>query len=162
MKKSNEYGYNPKVYVFEYNNLKRAIAVLATIAVFSAGLLLIIEIPNIFTVIFGVLITVWSFMKTLDILLLKELVITGRRITKRWYVVGEISMDISAVTAVPFKIIGIGMIKFIDEERSYFENLLMTFMTFPSDIGGKNVCYTVKEILKNQHLIKGDDYDWIE
>ena len=55
MKKSNEYGYNPKVYVFEYNNFKRTIAVLATVAVFTVGLLLIIEIPNIFTVVLELL-----------------------------------------------------------------------------------------------------------
>jgi hypothetical protein len=162
MKNLRENECNLKVYVFEYNNFKRVIAVLATMCLFIAGLLLIIEIPNIFTVLIGVIIIFWSFLKSLDILLLKELVINSRGITKRWYFLGEINMSLSSVTARPIKIVGIGMIRFFDQKKSYFENLFMTFMTFPSDIGGRNVCFTIKEILKNQHLIKGDAYDWVD
>jgi hypothetical protein len=67
MRNLRENGCNMKVYVFEYNNFKRVIAVLATMCLFIAGLLLIIEIPNIFTVLIGIIIIFWSFLKSLDI-----------------------------------------------------------------------------------------------
>lgn len=150
-----EFYVNEKI-IFEYDNFKRLVILVAYFIVMILGLLFI-SISQWFAIILGYLLFVVGIFYFIDILFFKCLIITNKSIIKEWVLFGKIEVKYENLSVIVAKRIWTGQVLFKNINRSYFYNRLMIFEIFP--IGNKGF-EKLKNILINKKIIKGEEYEW--
>lgn len=146
---------NEKI-VFEYDNFKRVLIILAYVFGIFLGLFLIL-IDNWFAKVVGILFVFFGLIIVIDMSLFKALIFKDDRIVKEWHYLGSNKIYFKDLTVSVSKRIWTGQILFKNRNRSYFYNRLMIFEVFP--IGNKGF-KLIKEKLIKEQIIKGDEYEW--
>lgn len=141
---------------FEYDDLKRLIFGMVYLMMIVLGLFLVF-IENWFAVICGGLAVVVGTFRLMDIMFFKVLVIDKNFLVKEWFVFGSKSIVIKDLKATATKRVWGGQIFFMTKNSSFFENILMSFETFP--IGNEGF-RAIKEILIEKNVIRGDEHEW--
>ncbi len=150
-----EFYVNEKI-IFEYDNFKRLVILVAYFIVMILGLLFI-SISQWFAIILGYLLFVVGIFYFIDILFFKCLIITNKSIIKEWVLFGKIEVKYENLSVIVAKRIWTGQVLFKNINRTYFYNRLMIFEIFP--IGNKGF-EKLKNILINKKIIKGEEYEW--
>lgn len=141
---------------FEYDNLKRIIFGMVYLMMIVLGLFLVL-IENWFAVIFGSLAVYMGTFRLLDIMFFKALIIDKNFLVKEWFVFGSKSIPTKDLKVTVAKRVWSGQIFFMAKNSSFFQNILMSFETFP--IGNEGF-RAIREILIKKNVIKGDEHEW--
>jgi len=146
---------NEKI-VFEYDNFKRILIILAYVFGIFLGLVLIL-IDNWFVKVVGILFVIFGLISVIDMSLFKALIFKDDRIVKEWHYLGSKKINFEDLEVDIVKRLWSGIIYFKDRNKGSLTRLLMQFEMFPI---GNDKFQEIREILINKKIIKGDENGW--
>jgi len=147
---------NEKEIVFEYDNFKRILILLAYVFGIFLGLVLIL-IDNWFVKVVGILFVIFGLISVIDMSLFKALIFKDDRIVKEWHYLGSKKINFEDLEVDIVKRLWSGIIYFKDRNKGSLTRLLMQFEMFPI---GNDKFQEIREILINKKIIKGDENGW--
>ena len=143
---------NEKI-VFEYDNFKRILIILAYAFGIFLGLFLIL-IDNWFVKVVGILFVIFGLISVIDMSLFKALIFKDDRIVKEWHYLGSKKINFEDLEVDIVKRLWSGTICFKDRNKGSLARLLMQFEMFPI---GNDKFQEIREILINKKIIKREN-----
>ncbi|MCI7247686.1 MAG: hypothetical protein MR481_07165 [Campylobacter sp.] len=140
---------------FKCNLIKKTIILFVYSLFVFIFLFLSISTSGLITLLFCTLFVIVLFI-FIDTLLFQELIVTKNEIIKRW-LIGHIEIKCSDLKVFLSKRLFTGEIMFIDTSKIFLHSRLMIIETF---LFSNDDLKKIKEKLRSNKIIKGDEYEW--
>ncbi|MDD7704758.1 hypothetical protein [Campylobacter sp.] len=140
---------------FKCNLIKKTIILFVYSLFVFIFLFLSISTSGLITLLFCTLFVIVLFI-FIDTLLFQELIVTKNEIIKRW-LIGHIEIKCSDLKVSLSKRLFTGKIMFIDTSKIFLHSRLMIIETF---LFSNDDLKKIKEKLRSNKIIKGDEYEW--
>jgi len=148
------------VFILKYNPFMRLVVLLFfVLGVLIGTMFLLANGTNLFLQILGGAIIIYSVVMLFDVLLFVRMEIDNKEIKKRW-LFGTYVLKVydTKVNKFSYKGITRGYIRF-NSKSNYFSSFIMTIHLLALD-NYREEFEKLKEVLKKNQLLKGDEYEW--